>query len=110
MEALYLLNKENMKNDIERALEIIINTPSSLDNVCCGTYGRIDVLLTASQKFCRPELQNKALEIASSVHSQTIMRSKNTNFDFFQGMSRIAYSMLRLSDPKSIPSVLSFEI
>ncbi|WP_088226639.1 type 2 lanthipeptide synthetase LanM family protein [Desulfosporosinus sp. FKB] len=117
MEALCFLNKENMMTDINRALQIIINMPSSVDHVCCGTYGKIDVLLTASQRLSRPDLQEKALEMASFTYSEDNMRSRYnnlakgyTNFGFFQGVSGIAYTMLRLSHKDAIPSVLSFDI
>ncbi|MDP4177159.1 MAG: type 2 lanthipeptide synthetase LanM family protein [Bacillota bacterium] len=117
MEALSCLNKEKMNDDIDRALKIIINTSSNTDHLCCGAYGRIDVLLTASRKLSRPDLQKKALELATSVYNKNkligrnlILKTKYPNPEFFEGMSGIAYTMLRLSSKEEMPSVLSLDI
>jgi type 2 lantibiotic biosynthesis protein LanM len=87
---------------------------SSLDTVCCGNFGRIELLMSADDQ----DWQGKAKQLASRV----ISRARNaggfcTNIEvprwarapgFFQGTSGIGYQLLRLGTP-TLPSVLLFE-
>jgi type 2 lantibiotic biosynthesis protein LanM len=104
MEALPFLKKELLESDIERALQIILNTSSGSDHVCCGTYGRADVLLTAAQKLSNTNLKEQALQLLSVTPSPNL----KYNFSFFSGLSGMGYTLLRLSNER-LPSVLAFE-
>lgn len=114
IEALDLLYKKNMLTDIDRAINIILKTPSNGNTLCCGTYGKIDVLLTAAKKLSRNDLVKEAVKLSSykcSINSPSkTLLDKDYNWGFFQGISGIAYSMLRLTNIDALPSVLSFDI
>ena len=114
---LCVLDSEDIRKDIERAINTTITCPIvEKDHLCCGNMGRADILLTAGLKLNRPDLKEKALFKAGQIVALT----KETGgfkcgiegfFDagFFHGNSGIGYELLRLSHPEVIPSVLLFE-
>lgn len=105
---------------VERVLHAVAGwQPAQADHVCCGTLGRVDILVTAGQMLKRPE----ALEAAATMTRRVIERARRRGhfrlsgagtdyrvFDpgFFQGMSGIGYAILRTMDPGILPSVVAF--
>jgi lantibiotic modifying enzyme len=105
-------------------LEVALQTTQKydlqgVDYLCCGNFGRLEVLLLAAQKLARPELQELALKKAAWV----VARAKQTGAyqlsanlpshafspSFFQGTAGIGYELLRLAYPEVLPSVLLLE-
>lgn len=107
--------------EIYRDIEIALCTTQrqgtqGLDHVCCGNFGRIELLLVAAGKLARPEL----LDTARYLASQTVTRATTQggyrmfanlpisvlNPNFFQGVAGVGYQLLRLAKPEQLPSVL----
>ncbi|HEV2343860.1 MAG TPA: type 2 lanthipeptide synthetase LanM [Actinocrinis sp.] len=87
-----------------------------LDSLCCGAFGRTELLLAAGLRLGRPELVEHAKARAASVLGR---RSRAGAFrllpghpveadspGLFNGVSGIGYQLLRLCDPQRVPSVL----
>ena len=110
--------------EIRQDIAVALNTTQqfgleNLDRVCCGNFGRMEMLLVAAAKLSRPELQ----ETAQKQGAQVIARAKHTggfyllpeipkdvyNPGFFQGTAGIGYGLLRLAYPDSLPSVLLWD-
>ncbi|MBW4573955.1 MAG: type 2 lantipeptide synthetase LanM family protein [Aphanothece sp. CMT-3BRIN-NPC111] len=110
--------------EIEREIEIALQTTQkyslqTLDHLCCGNLGRVEVMLVAAQSYSRQDWQHVALQNATNV----VARAKRTgayqlfanlpssvfNPGFFQGTSGIGYQLLRLAYPEKLPSVLLWE-
>jgi type 2 lantibiotic biosynthesis protein LanM len=109
---------------IRRDIEIALQTTQQIgvegpDHLCCGTCGRIDLLLTASQCLGRPELA----AVASDWLGQILARAEQrgvfllnpalpwgvTHPQLFQGMAGLGYTMLRMALPDTLPSVLLWQ-
>jgi lantibiotic modifying enzyme len=55
-------------------LEVALQTTQNyglqgVDHLCCGNFGRLEVLLLAAQKLARPELQELALQKGALIPS-----------------------------------------
>lgn len=86
------------------------------DHLCCGHFGRMDLLVTASELLGRPEL----LETARSQATWVVQRAAQYgdfqlhdtlphgvhNPGFFTGSAGIGYQLLRLAHPDQVPSAL----
>ena len=120
MAGLSALNNEQVRNDIEIALQRTQEAGvQSLDHLCCGNMGRIDILSTAARLLNQPELA------ATAEHSmqQVVLRAEQAgrfaldpalpqrvnHFGFFQGTSGFGYSLLRMAYPGQLPCVLLWE-
>jgi type 2 lantibiotic biosynthesis protein LanM len=110
--------------DVRQDLEVALSTTlayglPSLDNLCCGNFGRIEFLLASSQRLQRPELLMTAQRHASTLvqratqlgHFRLLagLPRHASNPGLFQGYAGIGYELLRLAAPESIPSVLLWE-
>lgn len=87
-----------------------------VDHTCCGSFGRVDVLLEASRVLENPSLA--ATAAARAAH--TLMRIDRRGFELgtgdrngrhlgagmWQGLAGIGYVLLRASDPVRWPSAL----
>jgi len=108
-------------NDFYQELEIVLRTTHTndlidVDSIRCGNFGKIEMLLLASQKFDRPELREKALIRASDIVNDAQIAGGYQflklpisvfNPGLFQGTAGIGYELLRLVE-ELLPSVLSF--
>ena len=88
----------------------------SVDNLCCGNFGRIELSLTAGQILNRPQL----IEIARQKATYIVqLAQQNQGYQlfgnvssiayhpgFFQGISGIIYQLLRLAYPEQFPVIL----
>lgn len=110
--------------EIQQEAEVALQTTEKIelwgkDSLCCGNFGRFEVLLIGSQKLVRPQLEE-------TIHRQVawvVARAKevgeynffpNTprvifNPTFFQGSAGVGYQLLRLAYPEDLPSVLLLE-
>lgn len=92
----------------------------TLDGLCCGNFGRIELLIAASQRLHQPHLGQMA-RLWSSV---LIRRAKRRggfqvlpqlppqqayNPGLFQGYAGIGYELLRVAFPDKVPSILLWE-
>jgi type 2 lantibiotic biosynthesis protein LanM len=90
-----------------------------VDHLCCGNFGRIELLLSAGCMLQRPRLIAEARRRAT-VRVQNAQRNGGyrvmhrlprwiRNPGFFQGLSGIGYQLLRLARPRELPIVLLWE-
>ncbi|MEH2206508.1 MAG: type 2 lanthipeptide synthetase LanM family protein [Nostoc sp.] len=117
---LSIYQTDEILQDVEVALQTTLKYGlQDLDHLCCGNFGRIEVLLVAAQKLFRPHLLEIAQKQAAWVVAQPdravtyhlFNNLPNSLFNpgFFQGTAGIAYQMLRLAYPEMLPSVLLWE-
>ncbi|KAB8330745.1 type 2 lantipeptide synthetase LanM [Scytonema tolypothrichoides VB-61278] len=110
--------------EIRQEIAVALNTTQqfglqNIDHLCCGNFGRMEVLLVAACKLSRPDLLNTVQKQAAQI----VARAKQVgSFDlfsefsgdiynpgFFQGTSGIGYQLLRLAYPEFLPSVLLWD-
>lgn len=118
--SLSILETDRIHHDVEVALQTTQKYAlQGVDNLCCGNFGRIEVLLMAAQKQSRPQL----LEIAQQKAAWVVARAEQTGAyqlfpnlpnsvfspSFFCGTAGIGYELLRLAYPELLPSVLLWE-
>lgn len=120
MGTLAIIDTEEIRQEINVALQTTQKSSlEEIDNLCCGNFGRIEVLLTASLKLNCPELLEKIDKQVSWIVNRaeregTFCISPQLPKDaytpgFFQGVAGIGYELLRLAHPDLLPSVLLFE-
>ncbi|HBE31803.1 MAG TPA: type 2 lantipeptide synthetase LanM, partial [Cyanobacteria bacterium UBA11368] len=110
--------------EIRQEIAVAINTTQRfglppLDHLCCGNFGRMEVLLVAASKLSRPELGNTVQKQAAlvvrnakqlgSFYLFPSLSGELYNPGFFQGTAGIGYQLLRLAYPDLLPSVLLWE-
>lgn len=108
---------EQLLADANEALSATAEAkPSTVGHVCCGNLGSVEALLVASRRAGgdledATELVGRCLarrehegSLALAGHTQSF-----TNPTFFNGVSGAAYTLLRLRNPDSLPSVLLLE-
>ena len=86
------------------------------DHLCCGNASLGEVLLTAGQRYQNPVWEKAALRLTSEIVFRRSFKSvfkPRFAFDFFnpslfQGTSGFGYHLLRLAEPKNVPSILLF--
>lgn len=106
--------------EIEAALLANSHAPwDGIDHVCCGNFGRLELLLQAGLGLGRPALVTQARRLACAL----LARAERTagfylypghppylyNPGFFQGTAGIGYQLLRLAAPAELAAVLRFE-
>jgi type 2 lantibiotic biosynthesis protein LanM len=114
---LSILDGENIRKDIDIAMDTTIKGPSfDRDHLCCGNLGRAEILFTAGIKLDRNDLKEQGLLKAAQILSMAEKRGGfncgiegQFNLSFFQGISGIGYEFLRMNHPEIIPSVLLFD-
>ena len=118
--SLGILDNEEIRQEIDIALHTTQKFAlQDIDHLCCGNFGRMDVLLVAARQLQRPEL----LEIVQKQAAWVVTRAEKAgsyqlfssllrgtyNPGFFQGTAGIGYELLRLAYPNLIPSALLWE-
>ncbi|MGF6652592.1 lantibiotic modifying enzyme [Paraburkholderia youngii] len=89
---------------------------SALDCLCCGNFGRLDLLLEAGVTLGRPALVALARRRAAARLDRTVegfswpFGSDSENLGFFQGVAGIGYELLRLAYPGKFPCALLWGI
>jgi type 2 lantibiotic biosynthesis protein LanM len=115
-----VLDTPSIRQDIEVALQTTQAAGlTSVDNLCCGNFGRLDLLITASQRLNQPHLLQVAWQWAgalvrharqkSSFHFLHQLPRQAYNPGLFTGGAGIGYECLRLAFPERFPSVLLWE-
>jgi type 2 lantibiotic biosynthesis protein LanM len=117
---LMILDTPQVRQDLTVALRTTQadGLPSN-DCLCCGNFGRIELLMAASQRLQQPQL----LEVARQWTSVLVGRARQRggfhvfprlprqayNPGLFQGYAGIGYELLRVAFPDRVPSVLLWE-
>jgi type 2 lantibiotic biosynthesis protein LanM len=92
---------------------------AAADHLCCGTSGRIDVLLEAGRRLAQPAAGEQARLLAGAVarraannggyHLPSGASGEALSPGLFTGTAGIGYTWLRLARPDALPSVLLFD-
>ncbi|OUL34032.1 LanM family lanthionine synthetase [Nostoc sp. 106C] len=120
---LSILKTDTICQDVEVALQTTQKYGlQGVDHLCCGNFGRIELLLVAAQKLSRPDLQETAKKQAAWLVAQAKRTGayqlfsnlqnhafSSFNPSFFRGTAGIGYELLRLAYPETLPSVLLWE-
>ncbi|MNS60372.1 Lanthionine synthetase C-like protein [compost metagenome] len=90
-----------------------------LDHLCCGAFGRIELLVEAGDRLERPVLREEAERLAQEVLARREATGHYRIFGevpgdayspgFHRGTAGIGYALLRLAHPGRLPSVLLWE-
>jgi lantibiotic modifying enzyme len=104
--------------DLRQALRLTVaGRVPKVDTICCGTFGRIDILLEAGLRLENPSLGRQALRLAG----ERLRRAEAEGYlltpvdeiadplrpGFWQGLGGTAYTLVRLTDPERYPCVLA---
>jgi lantibiotic modifying enzyme len=120
LRGLSLLDTPKERHEIEVAIETTLACGlPSLDNLCCGNFGRIEFLLAAARRLGRPDLLVRAQKHASILvrrashlgdfHVVTNLPRQANNPGLYQGCAGIGYELLRLAFPERLPCLLLWE-
>ncbi len=117
---LEILDTDAIRQDIEIALQTTQSIGiEEIDQLCCGNFGRVEVLLVAAEKLARPELRILAHKQAAGIVAKAEqtggyqlffgLKERVFNPGFCVGVAGIGYELLRLAYTKKLPSVLLWE-
>jgi lantibiotic modifying enzyme len=111
---------EEILQDVEAALYTTQECSwQGVDHLCCGNFGRIEVLLVAAQRLSHTKWRLNAYQRAAWAVArarktgayQLFANLPNSVFNpsFFQGTAGVGYELLRLAEPMTLPSVLLWQ-
>ncbi|MCG8459842.1 MAG: hypothetical protein MI919_26480 [Holophagales bacterium] len=119
LECVHAADREPIVQDLLRALRATARGRlPSLDTLCCGYFGRIDILLEAGRRLGNDSLVRQAERLSrirlgrADQHGLELDHSGSRDpiFDgFWQGTPGVAYTLLRLQAPESFPCVLALD-
>jgi type 2 lantibiotic biosynthesis protein LanM len=109
-----------LESDIRRALATtLITSDECVDGLCCGNFGRLDLMIQAAKSSGSEDLletaRRNALRLVARAQSAgSFMCIQGVRYGrqppgFFQGLAGIGYQLLRLNSPGRLPSVLIWE-
>jgi lantibiotic modifying enzyme len=93
-------------------------TLSETDDLCCGSCGRVDVLIYAATMLQEPAYLERAASLVSRVleraqhqgrYSLKLGQDAGVDLRLFPGIAGIGYSLVRLLAADSIPCVVAME-
>jgi type 2 lantibiotic biosynthesis protein LanM len=108
--------------EIEVALKTTATTPVGvLDQICCGTLGRSDVLQGVGAALGRPDAVEAGVDLARRAAARASRRQlyglRGSGVDYrvfdpglFRGLAGIGYVLLRTAFPGRLPSVLAYQM
>ncbi len=101
---------------IDRAIvELTTTATAPIDQCCCGNAGRLDILHVAAERLDQPALRDRALGMAAGMIAAARERGCYACIGehgavqspgLFQGLSGVGYTLLRLAQPRGLPSFL----
>lgn len=109
-------NEHILERDIQRAINKTLKDGFGRGvNLCHGDMGNIELLLLAAEMENKPALREVAEDIAYSVLDRKKKSADSLIWaghvpGLMTGLSGIGYQLLRLYEPDSIPSLLSFQL
>jgi len=110
--------------EVRRELDVALKTTlayglPSVDNLCCGNFGRIEFLLAAAQRLGRPDLLEQAQKHAcmlvrrasqeGNFHLLAGLPRQANNPGLYQGRAGIGYGLLRLAFPERLPCIMLWQ-
>lgn len=113
-----LLDDDEIRKEIRTALRITSRMDlASMEHICCGDMGRVDVLIHASERLNDPELFETACDLAHRVLAKAeekgrfdgLVRNGHRDPSLFSGEAGIGYTLLRLARPGVLPCLLAME-
>ena len=112
-----LINEEDRQSDIAAAVSAA-RQPQHLptDDVCCGNFGRVELLLEAASIERNDALTAEAHALASNLVARSRLTggfryktgTHRQNPSFFTGVAGIGYQLLRLAGKHPVPSILTW--
>lgn len=116
------IDSHALRHDLEQALSITRMLPEDpVDHLCCGNFGRVEIMNIAGSVLGRLQLTAHARQLAT----QLLARAATSGFRFhpsdhqaawpeknpslFLGLAGVGYTLLRLTYPDLFPSVLLLE-
>ena len=118
-----IVNSDKITQDIaiaiQRTQKSLLSAHNQTDQLCCGNFGRIELLLLASLKL-NPKIYTDIINNSA----KKIVQQAGINADYnlqirikngfvwpslFQGISGIGYELLRINYPSVLPSLLLWE-
>jgi lantibiotic modifying enzyme len=92
--------------DLRIALEWVERNPPASDDLCCGKLGAVELMLRGAQALDLPDLKDLACRRAAAI----VEPAKSlAHPGLFIGLAGAGYTLLRLSEPSRLPSVLLWE-
>jgi len=117
LSTLNVMDDSVTRTEIETAIETTRNEAIlPRDNLCCGNFGRLELLLEAGRRLDRPELvttaRDRAAQLVAHADATGSFRwaagTDSHNPGLFVGVAGIGYQLLRLEQPAKFPSILSW--
>lgn len=111
-------DSERLRRDLGRAVRGFEPRLLRNDSLCHGTFGQVDLLLELDRAFeqdYRERARDLALDALARRRETGHYAVANERIDglsnpvFFLGTAGIGYTLLRLVEPETVPSVLRFE-
>ncbi len=119
------IDSHALRHDLEQALNITRNLlERPVDNLCCGNFGRIEIMNVAGSVLGRLQLTEHARQLAAEIldraessgfrfpmphHPADSPENSGDNLSLFLGLAGVGYTLLRLNYPDLFPSVLLLE-
>jgi lantibiotic modifying enzyme len=119
------IDSHALRHDLEQALSITRMLPEGqVDHLCCGNFGRVEIMNIAGSVLGRLQLTDHARQLATQVlaraatsgfrfqpsdHQAVSSGTPENNPSLFLGLAGVGYTLLRLNYPDLIPSVLLLE-
>jgi lantibiotic modifying enzyme len=106
-----------VSDEIEAALRTTRSASlDSVDHLCCGNFGRLDLFVTAAEVLGRPALLDEARRIAARLIERARVYQEFQIYPdlpatmqplgVLQGLAGVGYELLRLARPAEISSIL----
>jgi lantibiotic modifying enzyme len=119
------IDSHALRHDLEQALSITRMLPEgSVDHLCCGNFGRVEIMNIAGSVLGRLQLTAHARQLATQLlaraatsgfrfqpldHQTALPAVSENNPSLFLGLAGVGYTLLRLNYPDLFPSVLLLE-
>lgn len=112
------LDDDQVRAELTTAIKRTLREPSGhLDNLCCGNFGRLDVLFCAGHKQQSASLIESARCRGAAIARQAEQRgcwgwqsgNDRQNPGFFTGLAGVGYTLLRFAHPELLPCVMAWD-
>ncbi|HEV8492204.1 MAG TPA: lanthionine synthetase LanC family protein [Candidatus Angelobacter sp.] len=119
------IDSHALRHDLEQALSITRMLPEGpVDHLCCGNFGRVEIMNIAGSVLGRLQLTDHARQLATQLlaraatsgfrfqpsdHQAVSSGTPENNPSLFLGLAGVGYTLLRLNYPDLVPSVLLLE-